>query len=1140
MLIHIIRQTIPLIVFVLGLGGNAMAAERLWVYNTTGGALEGSPSIGDVDRDGSPDIVVTSTSGVVFAVDAFGHEIWSTDLGDMITNSSTLADVLGGPGLEVLVMTLTGRIVCLEGLTGDILWDIHPLGEIHWGGMTVVAADLDRDGRIEIVVGDKEGKLVCLTGTGETRWTYDGTEGIRGAPAVDDLDGDGIAEIVFVTTDTPLVCLRADGTEFWRMTETTSTWGNRLRREATGPVIWDLDGDDQPEILVGIGYSLAAVDSLGNLLWDYPMANQVDSAISVADADGDGELEIYTADLTGKIAALTPKGEEIWTAKIATRARRSPAIADVDGDGEVEILFGGYTGFLHVFDTKGNEKERLVVNGNTNATTSVVDLLGDGGLCAVIPEISGDLVVYRWEPVREDPLILWPVYRGNEARTGSEFPATSNTIATRITGVDFGNCYADSAVFRLDIANPERKALTIRMEIQSGDTSVAQVVRRSRKKRLAVKIPYKPTNFHDSRASFSYDVSDGDEVLDSRTVTMNLVPFATQLDELRASLDELSGLLSALPDADGVTERLSHLLAQTRQLEAGVERVAELSPMERRNLRDRLALASGDSSRLLTIAKQAVEEGRVLVVYAANPWAPFGGMDEIIEGRMPAASLEGSGAGNTHRVEAFYGEIESAAFNVFNFGGRTLTLRVLAGDLIAEGDGATTPAKDVLTLREVVDVPTQRADMSADALPTLGQGYTLMVPPWESRQLWVTIDTKGLTPGTWSGTVRLRSLDVAPHEASADLVVNVWDAAIPEKQPLKLCHWSPSDLIEGSLEDQVAHGTSIFFGRVPPKASFDEKGNLTGPIDYAEHDAYMLRHAPHGIILMGQLVSLSGPAPAFSPVWQKAYNQSVRAWIRHLKKLGFGYDSFAFYPVDEPGVHEGKLVEVLLKWAEAARQADPHIRMFANPGANLSLETYARMGEYIDLWSMGYLPKFPTELLDYMHSVGEECWHYTCSHDAKHLSPLGYYRGQAWLVWHFGHTGIGFWTYFNAGSDPWFMPASGADYEMVYQGDGVVVSKRWEAVRDGIEDYGMLDMLRKAADAAEAEGRQPDMVAEARRVCGDQAKAIARFCDWDEDGTVPGKDGLPGVRIIADKRWRLIQETRREMARLLASLRQEP
>jgi hypothetical protein len=107
---------------------------------------------------------------------------------------------------------------------------------------------------------------------------------------------------------------------------------------------------------------------------------------------------------------------------------------------------------------------------------------------------------------------------------------------------------------------------------------------------------------------------------------------------------------------------------------------------------------------------------------------------------------------------------------------------------------------------------------------------------------------------------------------------------------------------------------------------------------------------------------------------------------------------------------------------------------------------------------------------------------------------------------------------------------------MVYPGDGVVISKRWEAVRDGIEDFDMLVVLRDAARKAQAENRAPEAVAKAETLLSESVLEIARFCGWDEDGTTPGKEGLPGVRVVEDKRYAAIRAVRREMAQLLDAL----
>jgi len=103
---------------------------------------------------------------------------------------------------------------------------------------------------------------------------------------------------------------------------------------------------------------------------------------------------------------------------------------------------------------------------------------------------------------------------------------------------------------------------------------------------------------------------------------------------------------------------------------------------------------------------------------------------------------------------------------------------------------------------------------------------------------------------------------------------------------------------------------------------------------------------------------------------------------------------------------------------------------------------------------------------------------------------------------------------------------------LVYPGNGVVSSKRWEAVRDGIEDYGLLAVLRDAVNAKGAAANPADVEA-AKRLLGEQAAAIGGWCVKNTDEIDPDNKGLPEVRRIEDRRWAQLQETRRELARLL-------
>ena len=595
-------------------------------------------------------------------------------------------------------------------------------------------------------------------------------------------------------------------------------------------------------------------------------------------------------------------------------------------------------------------------------------------------------------------------------------------------------------------------------------------------------------------------------------------------------------------DPDGITGQLlelEHILAQSRE---PVLTAATLSDLERGLLQTTLGRALEDSEAVLDLVRGAVALRErctgPLLACAANPWAAFGGIEEAVAGRTPPPALS---------VRAFKNEKESAALNLFNFGNAPRTLRVELGAFTAEGGEESVPARDVIALCEVTAVPTQTMDMSSDALPLVNQANTLTLPAWAARQLWFTLDTASLDPGDWSCSIRLRTLEPESFELTATLDLTVWNAAMPEKHPLRLCHWGYvhssylRDQPDAALEDQVAHGTSVFVGLFPPQATYDENGELVGDVDFTAHDAYVRRHAPHGIILFcGYQGGVKGPGGFGSPAYNKAHVAYLRAWVAHLVELGVAYDGFALYPVDEMGLRPG-LVEHYLACAKLAREADPNILMYSDPAPGVTVAELEESRPYVDIWcpSTGFF--FQEDLagkVEVMRSTGNTMWSYACAGHAKHLSPLGYYRGQSWLAWGQGLKGIGFWSYCTTRDEPWYSAKANAEHTFSYPGNGVVTSKRWEAIRDGIEDYSMLSALREAAESAAARGVAPDAVREAEDLLEKRAAALAGFPNETAPGVNPGITGFDDFRLLVDTQWKMIESIRRDVARLLDELTQ--
>lgn len=1104
--------------FLLWLTTTAFAQNQcVWRYPSPAGYFDASPAIVDVDADQIPDVVLASTTGRISAIDIQGREIWWIEVPDVFACPPTAVN-----GVQILLVAQSGKIYSLNGANGRLQWQFQMPGKVAWGGTALVAADLNADRQPEIVACDNAGNVRCLSLAGDLLWKQSLPGGINTAPAIADLDGDGQPEILVGTMQQPLFCLSNSGKIRWQLkTEKYDlTWKQSIF--GSSPIVWDVDQNGAPEILLGIGANCCLISARGELIWQHPFPAAIHDGLALGEFDG--SLKIVGVDLSGKVICLDAAGKMCWEQQVKERVRRSPAIADVDGDGQVEILVSGYDAMLTVFSETGSQKMQLWTRSAVNAAPTLVWWKQP----LVVLVAQNELAVYAWDfPENGSSRILWSEYRLNSGRSGAKIPAA--TPGAKLSRIDWGKLFLGANNFQASVSNPAREKLHLALEIHQNQTPMVEKVFSFESAEFSAELPYRI--FGESPVTFEFRAilkNEKNQVVDQAKQVFEHTPFVREIADTQNLLDQIGAVLPGIQHAQQIQDRWRALESDFGNCHAKSQQ--PLSQLERRELRDALAQQNDECRRILAMLSERKRNQSALVVYAANPWAPFGGLDEILEGRTPAPEIS---------VSAFQGEMEAAAVNIANLSDRPLMIRA-EPELLNSGTQSVS-ATGIIHFHEVVDVPTQMADLSADALPEMGQAHTLMLPGWSMRQLWLRVETANLPAGIWQGKLKLRGLVADMLQTEIPVKIEVWDVPLPKENALNLCHWGYvygsilKDQPVAALADKVLHGTNVFVATnyYAPEANFDENGNLVGEIDFARHDTFVKERTPHGqILFFNYQHSLKGPGAPLTPVWNKAHAQWLATWSQHLKSLGIGYEKWALYPIDEPGLVDG-LVQLTIDFAKLARAVDPKIRIYTDPVAGATLEELKKMAPFVDIWCPnrnGYLLHQGNDKLEYLKKTGSEVWTYECEGDVKHQSPLGYYRAQAWLVWHHGLTGIGFWSYCTSSADPWYVPVGTNDYLLIYHGDGVVSSKRWEAIRDGGEDFNLLRQLQtKMASGAP----NPEFVRAAKNLLEKEAGAVAQFCGLDADGNLPGAGGFQKQREIADQRWQKIQSVRRQMAELL-------
>ncbi|HJQ93274.1 MAG TPA: VCBS repeat-containing protein, partial [Candidatus Thermoplasmatota archaeon] len=287
-----------------------------------------------------------------------------------------------------------------------------------------VLADLDKDGRPEILVSTEESGIYAIRNTGSLYWKKC-IGGGNGEPRTGDLNLDGFLDVVFGSDGGVVTAMNGrTGSTMWGF----SVKNNYPLSSASIPVgagIGQLDGLGGPDVVIGARDShdpdnwendhalLLALSSSGKVLWarqDTADGNPLTYTHPIImDAAGDGKNEVYWADwntighkppfdeseawrTTGpaNFYRYDHLGNRVWKVSMSTYwNNKDLAMADADGDGQQEILAtgpnGGHEGIWYL-NTATGAKETFVDAYPWQVTRGpiVADLRGDGRMQFVL------------------------------------------------------------------------------------------------------------------------------------------------------------------------------------------------------------------------------------------------------------------------------------------------------------------------------------------------------------------------------------------------------------------------------------------------------------------------------------------------------------------------------------------------------------------------------------------------------------------------------------------------------------------------------------------------------------------------------------------------------------------------------------
>ena len=413
---------------------------------------------------------------------------------------------------------------------------------------------------------------------------------------------------------------------------------------------------------------------------------------------------------------------------------------------------------------------------------------------------------------------------------------------------------------------------------------------------------------------------------------------------------------------------------------------------------------------------------------------------------------------------------------------------------------------EAVSIRPVGYVQTRQPDYEVSYVgwwpDPLTTDRTFMVPQGLLAPIWLTVAVPAdALPGEYRGTIEVLAAGETPRQVP--LSVRVRNFALPKRGHLATAFdFYPTRLEKAyrefypnyyrrwranlpELEERFYQRMLDY--RLSPILNLDP----TQPMAVSRLEAYIkegltaVAIGPHG----GSFDN-DWPEGAGLQDWTPAYRKFAEA-LRQQGWLGHAY----VYAYDEPpfGKPHVQHVTTMLKEADPAlrtlvtfqdmpdpREWTPQQLEWLKPidivcGRNVTLtpqqiETLRGLGKEVWMYVSGPAPPYPTLALDY---------------------PAIAYRILPWMCWKYRVSGLLYWCVNFWRTDPWVEPMNtewqqNGNGSLFYPGaDGPVDSIRLEALRDGLEDYEYLYLLRRLVEEAERGGvgvgtAPDDLLAQAR------------------------------------------------------------
>ncbi|KAK9817910.1 hypothetical protein WJX72_004192 [[Myrmecia] bisecta] len=427
-----------------------------------------TPAIADIDGDGQDELVV--------AVSYFFDREYYDDpehQGELPKDVDTSNYIAGG----VVVFNLRTRLVKWSQHL-DLSTDHTQFRAYLYSAPTL--ADINRDGKLEIILGTSMGFLYVLDCEGKTLpgWPLQMGE-IQGQVAVGDINGDGNVELVALDARGNVAALSIDGKEVWERHVKSLL--------SQGAMLGDVNGDGKLEIVFGSssGHLHVLAGETGADVKPFPFKThgRIMAPVLITRLGERDQQHLIAMSYDGHLYAV---GGITGCADVVDIGEASYGMVladDLDGNGRMDLLVATMNGNVYCFETPAPYHALRAWTSQVHSHNTMVARDRWEGVHALEEvrrprDVRGHTLPVRFEIVdNRPPAILWPP--GQPKPAESENARGPYTVFVTLKGVGseemkagdapvigMTDTYSKPGIYTLEIPCPKtRSTATIHIEM---------------------------------------------------------------------------------------------------------------------------------------------------------------------------------------------------------------------------------------------------------------------------------------------------------------------------------------------------------------------------------------------------------------------------------------------------------------------------------------------------------------------------------------------------------------------------------------------------------------------------------------------------------------------------------------------------